>query len=318
MSATKVGQSVIQTIVTGTPNIQVGQAIVQMIVLPGVAPLSIICNNPPQAAVGIPYSHAFPASGGTAPYTFSVSAGSLPPGITLDPATGIASGIPTSSATYNFTILVTDAMGSTASVSCSIASVISTPSTGAGAPHAMNPEKLCRKPNEYDCCLFLEEVKVRKICFPPLCSIPEEYRNLLPWDDTFGAVPEQAVPFRVAKGIATPTSAAGDQTILEMKVPVGYDGLLTGIFQIYTGPGFAQGSGDILWRLRIDQHFVKDLGASPYQLGSPQEPIPMTEGMVLWSGQTVRYLVNVPNLSGNIQSGSTLIVAGVFGFFWPR
>jgi len=69
-------------------------------------PLSITCDNPPSGQVGIVYSHAFPALGGTPPYTFSILAGSLPPGLTLDPATGIVSGTPTAAGTYPFIIQV--------------------------------------------------------------------------------------------------------------------------------------------------------------------------------------------------------------------
>lgn len=59
------------------------------------------------------------ASGGTAPYTFSVSAGALPAGITLSSA-GVLSGTPTTSGTFNFTVSVTDAGSATASRSYSL------------------------------------------------------------------------------------------------------------------------------------------------------------------------------------------------------
>lgn len=80
----------------------------------------VTCDNPPTAQVGIPYSHFFPASGGTAPYTWVVSAGSLPLGLSLDVATGEVSGTPTTNGVSSFTIMITDAAANTATVTCSI------------------------------------------------------------------------------------------------------------------------------------------------------------------------------------------------------
>jgi hypothetical protein len=64
----------------------------------------------PQASMGVFYSRTITGSGGTAPYTFGVTAGSLPPGLTLLP-TGLLSGTPTSSGSSSFTIRGTDAEG---------------------------------------------------------------------------------------------------------------------------------------------------------------------------------------------------------------
>ena len=57
---------------------------------------------------GTPYSVSITATGGTAPYTFSVTAGALPPGLMLSSA-GLLSGTPTTSGTSIFTITATDA-----------------------------------------------------------------------------------------------------------------------------------------------------------------------------------------------------------------
>jgi uncharacterized protein (TIGR03437 family) len=53
------------------------------------------------------------ATGGVPPYTFAVTTGSLPPGVTLD-TTGMISGTPTSSGTYTFTVTATDSSGAPA------------------------------------------------------------------------------------------------------------------------------------------------------------------------------------------------------------
>lgn len=56
------------------------------------------------------------AQGGTSPYSFAVTSGSIPTGMTFD-AMGLLQGVPTVSGTYTFTIEVVDSIGSTQSKS---------------------------------------------------------------------------------------------------------------------------------------------------------------------------------------------------------
>ena len=81
-----------------------------------VAPvLKLSSTTPGNAEVGVSYSQANTASGGTLPYTYSVSAGSLPAGTTLNTSTGVVSGTPTATGAFNYSIMVTDAVNATAS-----------------------------------------------------------------------------------------------------------------------------------------------------------------------------------------------------------
>ncbi|MEQ1513154.1 MAG: putative Ig domain-containing protein, partial [Lysobacteraceae bacterium] len=66
----------------------------------------------PNSVQQLPYTQALAATGGTAPYTFAVTAGALPAGVTLSTA-GSLSGTPTVSGLFNFTIRATDALGFT-------------------------------------------------------------------------------------------------------------------------------------------------------------------------------------------------------------
>jgi arylsulfatase A-like enzyme len=52
-------------------------------------------NSAPSARLGDPYSFQVPFWGGVPPYTWRITEGALPPGLGLDPATGLISGIPT-------------------------------------------------------------------------------------------------------------------------------------------------------------------------------------------------------------------------------
>ncbi len=77
----------------------------------------------PSAMVGDTYSQTITASGGTAAYTFAVTSGSLPSGLSLSSG-GTLSGTLTASAIYTFTVTATDAFGCTGSRSYTVAANI--------------------------------------------------------------------------------------------------------------------------------------------------------------------------------------------------
>jgi hypothetical protein len=63
--------------------------------------------------VGAPFSATIQATGGTAPYTYSITAGALPGGLDFNPKTATSgamtiSGTPQAAGTYNFTVTVSD------------------------------------------------------------------------------------------------------------------------------------------------------------------------------------------------------------------
>ncbi len=75
---------------------------------------------PAAGEVGVAYSQQPTVTGGTAPFTWSITAGSLPAGITLNPATGLVSGTPSVSGTFSVTIGATDAFSATATKTAGI------------------------------------------------------------------------------------------------------------------------------------------------------------------------------------------------------
>ncbi|MEZ5367387.1 MAG: putative Ig domain-containing protein, partial [Bryobacterales bacterium] len=81
---------------------------------------SITTSSLAQGVVGASYSQTLAATGGTAPYTWSVSSGALPAGLSLNPATGEISGTPTTAGTASFTIGLSDAASATDSQALSI------------------------------------------------------------------------------------------------------------------------------------------------------------------------------------------------------
>uniref|UniRef100_UPI00292DD1E0 putative Ig domain-containing protein n=1 Tax=Pedobacter nototheniae TaxID=2488994 RepID=UPI00292DD1E0 len=82
---------------------------------PTVAITPVTLLNP---RAGLSYSQTVAASGGTAPYIYSISSGTLPGGLSLNTTTGEISGKPTATGSFNFAVRAFDS------------------STGAGVPYA--------------------------------------------------------------------------------------------------------------------------------------------------------------------------------------
>jgi hypothetical protein len=89
--------------------------------------LSLAPTTLPNPSVGHSYSQTLVAGGGASPYTYSVSAGALPAGLSLNAGTGVISGTPTTAASYNFTVHVSDSStGPGAPFSTSLAYTLNT------------------------------------------------------------------------------------------------------------------------------------------------------------------------------------------------
>ena len=97
------------------------------------ASLAVTTTSLPSAVLGVAYSVQLAATGGVAPYTWAISAGSLPTGLTLSSA-GLLSGTPTASGSFTFTVQVTDS-----STSQAIANVLGKTATSGPVKNPKQP-----------------------------------------------------------------------------------------------------------------------------------------------------------------------------------
>jgi large repetitive protein len=112
----------------GTPPLTVASPAYTITINPP-PPLSITSTAMANGITGTFYSSAIASSGGVPPLTWSVPPGTLPPGLTLTPSSGLISGTPTTPKVYKFFPTVTDSalppqtFTSTAGVTISVISV---------------------------------------------------------------------------------------------------------------------------------------------------------------------------------------------------
>ncbi len=98
--------------------------------------LSTVTASLPGGTVDSAYSATLQASGGTVPYTWSISSGSLPAGLTLNTGSGVISGTPTATETASFTVQVNDSASHVATQSLSIQTNAAPASSAVSSPPA--------------------------------------------------------------------------------------------------------------------------------------------------------------------------------------
>jgi len=99
----------------GNANYSPAPQVTQTFSIGKAAVIIVLSPTLPDGDQGVAYSATVTASGGAEPYTFAVTSGALPPGLTLNPASGTVSGTPTGNGTFGFTITANDGASNTGS-----------------------------------------------------------------------------------------------------------------------------------------------------------------------------------------------------------
>ena len=129
ISATVPGSSLSApaTVKVAVQNTQTGSESLPMLVVVADSALSISSTSLPATTAGAAYSATLIATGGTPAYTWSISSGSLPAGLTLAASTGIISGTPTTSGSFSFGVTVKDSSSATETATATLTLSVAAP-----------------------------------------------------------------------------------------------------------------------------------------------------------------------------------------------
>ena len=108
-----------------------------------------------------------------------------------------------------------------------------------------------------------------------------------------------------------------DLAVLTFEVPVGFDGVITSNANRFVGAGFAEGSGDIEWRVQLSRRYAPDYGLVLTSLGDLTSPVSFSGGGIrVYSHQVIRYIARITNFALLDPNGR--ILCALSGWFYPR
>lgn len=182
--------------------------------------LQVTTSSLPLATVSSAYSQTFAAAGGALPYTWSISSGALPPGLSFDVNSGVISGTPTTAGTYDFIVTVTDKDSITASSTLSIlvssSSVLTnaTITNGTGTITTINNVSsnssllaIASKPSNFNISSALD-ITINSVSSGGTVTLALDFNSL----------PTTPVFYKVTNGVWTQLTAGTDYTLVGSKL----------------------------------------------------------------------------------------------------
>lgn len=155
----------------------------------------------------------------------------------------------------------------------------------------------------------------RKYKSPPWVSMPSEGRRFRPITST---------PLTSFQTLGVFNGL--DTVVLQMRVPLGYDGVIHDVVFNFGGSGFAEGSGDITWRLAADYlpvgglatggRYLRDMGNVTTSLGSLTQPSPVPRGGLRIYSQDLVTIYCAIAPAATVANGN--IIVSIAGWTYPR
>lgn len=129
-----------------------------------------------------------------------------------------------------------------------------------------------------------------------------------------------ARPFAFQQQIATPPIDTIFHNVINVDnkncilVPTGYDGAINSYGANFTGGGFVDGSGDLVWRISRNGVPIKNFEFILTERGDPNQPIPVNY-IRIYSGDRIQFLINH---AANVTLNDGFIICDLGGFFYPN
>lgn len=142
----------------------------------------------------------------------------------------------------------------------------------------------------------------------------ERARNIT--TEPFNIPPEGNAPFNPMGAVAGVGTTGTTVTILSVRVPNGWDGIIKELMTGYTGTNFTQGSGNLSFGLRINGMFVMNYENILFTIGDMQNGMKILPGIIVKSGQLIELVCTVG--AGFIPQNSSQLTGGWTGYYYPN
>jgi len=136
-----------------------------------------------------------------------------------------------------------------------------------------------------------------------------------PWE----AMPATGKAFHHEQVVDTPAVGTSDYAVVAVTVPYGWTMAIKDIHCRYMGSGFQDGSGDLIWRLSVDDAFQPGYDDIRTSLGSAGQPYSLGSAAILaYSNQLVKFTVSVDAGTGIPTGSAAQLLCMIGGWYYPE